>query len=98
MRLSPDDMFLFLSRIETEDASLELDPVEDDDTGWRGWELKVDCLYPIEGDRVVILHGDSPAECFAKAVALLKQVDQGDIPEWMSDPGEDFEEDGGDDF
>ena len=44
----------------TEESSLDLDPVEDDETRWTGWEAQAESLLAEDADTILCVHGETP--------------------------------------
>lgn len=56
-----------------DDSGLDLDMVEDDATGWTGWEAR--CEHPnleTDADTVLVAHGDTP---WGAIVALANAIE-----------------------
>lgn len=62
---SIQDLLAFFDKLEREEEGLSIDPVEDDKTGWTGWQ----CLV---GNSVYA--GKTPAAAFLLAVKRWMEV------------------------
>jgi hypothetical protein len=69
-----------LRHCAADESSLDLDMVEDDDTGWQGWEAYCDNPAATEtlsmnGNELLVGHGDTPWGAVVALAMALNRVE-----------------------